>query len=247
MAKAVLTIQNLQKKFGQQQVLTDINGTVHEGEVICIIGPSGSGKSTLLRCLNQLTKPSAGSVHFEKSDLTEASPQELAKLGSKIGMVFQAFHLFANRTVMQNLTLAPERVKGLSADQAQELGQHYLNQVGLAEKAGAYPRNLSGGQQQRVAIARALAMQPELLLFDEPTSALDPENVGEVLKVIKALAAENKTMVIVTHEMGFARQVADQIWLMADGVIQEKGAPEQFFTQPKQAITKQFLSDVLAQ
>ncbi|USS92726.1 amino acid ABC transporter ATP-binding protein [Fructilactobacillus ixorae] len=245
MTNALITIDHVQKQFGKNEVLKDINGTVQKGEVICIIGPSGSGKSTLLRCINQLEQPTAGAVWFAGSDLTKANQQALAKLGESIGMVFQNFNLFPNLTVLDNLTLAPMRVKHLSAADAKQVGMKYLTRVGLAEKANAYPASLSGGQQQRVAIARALSMNPEVMLFDEPTSALDPEMVGEVLQVMQELADEDMTMIVVTHEMGFAKRVADEVWFMDGGYLLEKNPPQALFEHPQAERTQAFINKII--
>ncbi|CAH1850566.1 amino acid ABC transporter ATP-binding protein [Convivina intestini] len=245
MNEPLIKIEHLQKKYQDNLVLKDINGEVQPSEVIALIGPSGSGKSTLLRCINQLEKPTSGAVYFQDKDLTQATAQDLSQLGEEIGMVFQSFNLFPNMTVLENIKLAPMRVKQMDEQEAETTAMQYLTRVGLAEKAAAYPDSLSGGQKQRVAIARALAMHPQVMLFDEPTSALDPEMVGEVLAVIKELANEKMTMVIVTHEMNFARKVADQIWFMADGVIQEKNTPDELFNHPKEAKTQDFIQKVL--
>lgn len=244
--QTIIEVQQLKKSFGDDVVLKDISETVKAGQVICVIGPSGAGKSTFLRCLNVLEEPTSGKVLFEGSDLTGIKEEELNRLRQKMGMVFQSFNLFPNLTVLDNLQLAPLKVRRLSADQAQKQAHKLLTQVGLADKAAEYPASLSGGQQQRVAIARALAMDPEVMLFDEPTSALDPEMVGEVLKVMRDLAHSGMTMVVVTHEMGFAKEVADQIWFMADGYIQEKGKPEDFFAHPKTERAQDFLSKILS-
>ncbi|MBS9337079.1 amino acid ABC transporter ATP-binding protein [Fructobacillus parabroussonetiae] len=244
MSKVAIELKDVTKSFDGNQILKGISGEIDEGQVLAIIGPSGSGKSTLLRAVNQLAGPTSGSVVFEGQDLTKVGKQSLNHLGEKIGMVFQSFNLFPNHTVLENVTLGPRRVKKLSEEQANQEAMHYLKQVGMAEKANAYPESLSGGQKQRVAIARALAMKPKVLFFDEPTSALDPENVGEVLKVIQQLAEEKRTMVIVTHEMNFARQVADKVWLMADGQIVEENDSKTLFTAPKEAITKRFIEQV---
>ncbi|GAO99474.1 amino acid ABC transporter ATP-binding protein [Fructobacillus ficulneus] len=246
MTNPLIAVKHLKKTFEKNEVLKDINGEINAGQVVCIIGPSGSGKSTLLRCINQLERPTSGIVDFDGTDLVQESDQDLAKLGEKIGMVFQNFNLFPNMSVISNLKLAPMRVKGLSDEEATKIGMKYLTSVGLADKAEAYPNSLSGGQKQRVAIARALAMEPQVLFFDEPTSALDPENVGEVLKVMKTLADGTMTMVVVTHEMNFAKQVSDEIWFMADGVIQEKNTPAELFTNPQNPKTQDFIGKVLA-
>ena len=244
-AKPVIKVEHLQKKFGSNEVLKDINAQVNEGQVICLIGPSGAGKSTFLRCLNLLDQPSSGKVIFEDKELTALSEDQLDKLRERMGMVFQQFNLFPHMSIIENVKLAPMKVKGMSDSDAKAKGLELLDQVGLADKADAFPTSLSGGQQQRVAIARALAMDPEVMLFDEPTSALDPEMVGEVLKVMQDLAQKGMTMVVVTHEMGFAKNVADEVWFMADGYIQEKAAPQQFFAQPQTPRAQDFLARVL--
>ncbi|ULQ50486.1 amino acid ABC transporter ATP-binding protein [Liquorilactobacillus nagelii] len=241
----MIEVQHLKKSFGENVILKDISETVKAGQVICVIGPSGAGKSTFLRCLNVLEAPTSGKVLFEGNDLTGIKEDELNHLRQKMGMVFQSFNLFPNLTVLDNLQLAPLKVRKLAADQAKEQAEKLLVQVGLADKANDYPASLSGGQQQRVAIARALAMDPAVMLFDEPTSALDPEMVGEVLKVMRDLANSGMTMVVVTHEMGFAKEVADQIWFMADGYIQEKGKPADFFANPQTERAQDFLSKML--
>ena len=241
----MIDIQNLSKKFGENTILKDINGQVKKGQVICIIGPSGAGKSTFLRCLNRLEKPSSGSVVFEGQDMQKMNEKQIQTIRQKMGMVFQSFNLFPNKSVLDNIKLAPEKVKNMNDNEAAQLAHHLLKEVGLDEKADAYPASLSGGQQQRVAIARALAMKPDVMLFDEPTSALDPEMVGEVLKVMKNLADDGMTMVVVTHEMGFAKNVADEIWFMADAGIQEKAAPADFFSHPKTERAQEFLQKIL--
>ncbi|WP_100071669.1 amino acid ABC transporter ATP-binding protein [Loigolactobacillus backii] len=241
----MIKIEDLSKKFGDTEVLKGLNGSVSKGQVICVIGPSGGGKSTFLRCLNLLEKPTSGKVTFESNELTALNESQLNELREKMGMVFQSFNLFANMTVIENVKLAPVKVKNMSDDEANKLALSLLDQVGLQEKADAYPASLSGGQQQRVAIARALAMNPDVMLFDEPTSALDPEMVGEVLKVMQDLANDGMTMVVVTHEMGFAKNVADQVWFMDGGVFAEKGTPEQIFEHPKNDRTKDFLAKIL--
>ncbi|GHP15087.1 ABC transporter ATP-binding protein [Lentilactobacillus fungorum] len=243
--KTILEVKHLSKKFGETDVLKDIDGTVKSGEVICVIGPSGAGKSTFLRCLNLLEKPTSGEVNFEGTDLTNVDDKQLVKLRERMGMVFQSFNLFPNMTVIENLKLAPIRVKGMADAEAEKTGMHLLGLVGLQEKAHVYPSSLSGGQQQRVAIARALAMNPEVMLFDEPTSALDPEMVGEVLEVMQKLANEGMTMVVVTHEMGFAKEVADEVWFMADGYILEKGKPEDVFDHPQNERAKDFIGKII--
>ena len=244
-ANPVIRVEHLQKNFGNNKVLKDINAQVNEGQVICLIGPSGAGKSTFLRCLNLLDQPSSGKVIFEDKELTALSEDQLDQLRERMGMVFQQFNLFPHMNIIENIKLAPMKVKGMSDSEAKAKGMELLDQVGLADKAEAFPTNLSGGQQQRVAIARALAMDPEVMLFDEPTSALDPEMVGEVLKVMQDLAQKGMTMVVVTHEMGFAKNVADEVWFMADGYIQEKAAPQQFFAQPQTPRAQDFLAKVL--
>jgi polar amino acid transport system ATP-binding protein len=241
----MIEIKGLSKKFGKTEVLKDLNGTVEKGQVICVIGPSGGGKSTFLRCLNLLEQPTSGQVTFEDSDLTALNEGQLNQLREKMGMVFQSFNLFSNMTVIDNVKLAPMKVKNMSSDEAQTLGLKLLDQVGLKEKADVYPASLSGGQQQRVAIARALAMNPDVMLFDEPTSALDPEMVGEVLKVMQDLANEGMTMVVVTHEMGFAKNVADEVWFMDGGVFAEKGTPTEIFDHPQNERTQDFLAKIL--
>lgn len=241
---AVLRIESLEKSFGGLKVLKGIDLTVKKGEVVCIIGASGSGKSTLLRCINLLEVADAGHIWFEGSDLMDLSVN-LPKLRERIGMVFQSFNLFANKNVLDNCTLAPMTVKRIPRADAEAEAVKNLTDVGLKDFIGADSRRLSGGQKQRVAIARALCMKPDIMLFDEPTSALDPELVGEVLDVIKRLAAENMTMVIVTHEMAFAREVSDRIVFMDNGVILEQGSPEEIFSGPKEPRTREFLSRYL--
>lgn len=242
----ILETQQLTKSFGNNQILKGIDSKIEKGEVIVVIGPSGSGKSTYLRCLNSLETPTSGTVSFEGQVVNQLSEEQLDKIREKMGMVFQSFNLFANYSVLQNLNLAPMNVQGISEAEATQKSRDLLAQVGLADKADAQPTSLSGGQQQRVAIARALAMNPDVMLFDEPTSALDPEMVDEVLNVIKDLAQTGMTMVIVTHEMGFAKNVADQVWFMDQGQLIEKGTPEQVFDHPQEARTKDFLSKILA-
>lgn len=237
-------VSKLYKKFGELEVLNGIDMTVSEGEVVCIIGPSGSGKSTLLRCLNRLERASGGEIVVDNAVITDKRT-DINKVRENIGMVFQSFNLFSNFTVLQNLMFAPVELKKMTKAQAREKALELLARVGLSDKADAYPHQLSGGQQQRVAIARSLAMNPDIMLFDEPTSALDPEMVGEVLAVMKELAGGGMTMVVVTHEMGFARDVADRVIFMADGVIVEEGTPEEIFGDPQNARTKDFLSRVL--
>ncbi|MHB9952660.1 amino acid ABC transporter ATP-binding protein [Ligilactobacillus murinus] len=241
----MIEIKNLKKNYGKNEVLKDITETVDKGQVICVIGPSGSGKSTFLRCLNVLEKPTSGKIIFDGQDLAHISEKQLNVLREKMGMVFQGFNLFPNMSVLENIKLAPMKVKHVDEKTATERGKELLDKVGLLDKADQFPDSLSGGQKQRVAIARALAMDPEVILFDEPTSALDPEMVGEVLKVMQDLADSGMTMVVVTHEMGFAREVADEVWFMADGYVQEIGSPEEIFEHPKSARAKDFLAKVL--
>lgn len=245
MPSNLIEIKHLKKEFQGNPVLKDISTTVQSGQVICVIGPSGAGKSTFLRCLNGLEAPTGGQVLFEGKDLVNLSNQELDKMREKMGMVFQSFNLFPNMDVLHNITLAPIKVKGISEDVAEQKAHELLTMVGLDNKANQSPEKLSGGQKQRVAIARALAMNPEVMLFDEPTSALDPEMVDEVLKVMRQLADSGMTMVVVTHEMGFAKEVADQIWFMADGGIQESGTPADFFAHPTNERAKAFLQKIL--
>ena len=237
-------VENLKKNFGSLEVLKDINMEVKEGEVVCLIGPSGSGKSTFLRCMNKLEEPTAGVIIVDDYDLM-AKTSDINKIRENIGMVFQQFNLFPHLSVLQNIMLAPVDRKRMTKEQAEEKAKKLLDRVGLLEKADVYPASLSGGQQQRVAIARALAMEPDIMLFDEPTSALDPEMVGEVLEVMKQLAAEGMTMVVVTHEMGFAREVADRVVFMDGGYIVEEGTPEEVFGNPQNKRTQDFLNKVL--
>lgn len=237
-------VENLKKNFGSLEVLKDINMEVKEGEVVCLIGPSGSGKSTFLRCLNKLEEPTAGVIIVDDYDLM-AKTSDINKIRENIGMVFQQFNLFPHLSVLQNIMLAPVDRKRMTKEEAEEKAKKLLERVGLLEKANVYPASLSGGQQQRVAIARALAMEPDIMLFDEPTSALDPEMVGEVLEVMKQLAAEGMTMVVVTHEMGFAREVADRVVFMDGGYIVEEGTPAEVFGNPKNKRTQDFLNKVL--
>lgn len=237
-------VNNLQKKFGSLEVLKDINLEVHEGEVVCLIGPSGSGKSTFLRCINKLENPSGGSIIVDDNEITDKKIN-INKVRENVGMVFQQFNLFPNLTVQKNITMAPVELKKMSKDEADKKAIELLTRVGLADKKDAYPAQLSGGQQQRVAIVRALAMNPDLMLFDEPTSALDPEMVGEVLDVMKDLAKQKMTMIVVTHEMGFAREVADRVLFMDGGYIVEEGTPEQIFGNPQNPRTISFLNKVL--
>ena len=240
----MIHVNNLYKSFGKNDVLKGIDEHIEKGEVVVVIGPSGSGKSTFLRCLNLLEEPTSGQIIFEGNDITDKKV-DINKIREKMGMVFQQFNLFPHKTVLQNLTIAPVKVKGLSKEQAEKKAMELLKRVGLTDKAKAYPSSLSGGQKQRIAIARALAMEPDVMLFDEPTSALDPEMVGEVLSVMKDLAKEGMTMVVVTHEMGFAREVGDRILFMDNGNIVEQGPPEEIFSNPKNPRTIDFLSKVL--
>ncbi len=240
----MIKVVDLHKSFGKLQVLRGINNEIHKGEVVCVIGPSGSGKSTFLRCLNLLEEPTKGEVYIDGVSLTEHK-KDINKLRQKVGMVFQQFNLFPHMTVMENITLAPIKLKGMSKEEAAEKAVQLLRKVGLPDKDYEYPNKLSGGQKQRVAIARALAMDPEIMLFDEPTSALDPEMVGEVLNAMKQLVMEGMTMVVVTHEMGFAREVGDRILFMDEGIIAEENTPEELFGNPRNPRTKSFLSKVL--
>ena len=240
----MIKVQNLNKSFNKNEVLKDINLEINKGEVVAIIGPSGSGKSTLLRCMNLLETPSNGKVIFEGKELTHKNIN-LNELRQKMGMVFQNFNLFPHKTVLENVILAPKLLKKVDLKKLEIEGKALLKKVGLEEKVNAYPSQLSGGQKQRVAIARALAMHPDVILFDEPTSALDPEVVYEVLKVMKDLAKEGMTMVVVTHEMGFAKDVGDKVIFMADGYVVESETPDQLFNHPKHERTKNFLAKVL--
>ncbi|MBQ6626675.1 MAG: amino acid ABC transporter ATP-binding protein [Ruminococcus sp.] len=242
--KSKVEVTNLHKTFDKLEVLKGIDMTVNEGEVVCLIGASGSGKSTLLRCLNRLEESTAGEIIVDGYKISDKKI-DINKVRQNIGMVFQQFNLFAHMSVLKNIMFAPVELKIMTKTQAQEKAMQLLERVGLADKAHSYPHELSGGQKQRVAIARALAMNPDIMLFDEPTSALDPEMVGEVLQVMKELAAEGMTMVVVTHEMGFAREVADRVLFIHEGVICEEGTPEQIFSNPQQERTKDFLSKVL--
>ncbi|HFI0040888.1 TPA: amino acid ABC transporter ATP-binding protein [Streptococcus suis] len=244
MAEAIISIKDLHKYFGDNEVLKGIDLDIQQGEVVVIIGPSGSGKSTFLRTMNLLEVPTKGTVTFEGVDITDKS-NDIFKMREKMGMVFQQFNLFPNMTVLENITLSPIKTKGITKAEAEVKAKELLEKVGLPDKADAYPQSLSGGQQQRIAIARGLAMDPDVLLFDEPTSALDPEMVGEVLAVMQDLAKSGMTMVIVTHEMGFAREVADRVIFMDGGYIVEDGTPEEVFEHTKEERTKDFLSKVL--
>lgn len=240
----MINVNDLTKKFGKLQILNGINLNITKGEVVVLIGPSGSGKSTFLRCLNLLEVPTSGTISFEGQNITDKS-YNINLSRQKMGMVFQHFNLFPHKTVLENITMAPIKVKKLDVQKANEIAINLLKTVGLEDKKDAYPSQLSGGQKQRIAIARALAMEPHVMLFDEPTSALDPEMVGEVLDVMKKLAENGMTMVIVTHEMGFAREVGDRILFMDGGKIVEQGTPEEVFGNPKEARTRDFLSKVL--
>jgi ABC-type polar amino acid transport system ATPase subunit len=239
---SMIEIKGLKKSFGDLEVLKGIDQNVEEGEVLCIVGPSGSGKSTMLRCINRLEEPTDGEIYIDGELITG---ENLDRIRTKMGMVFQSFNLFPHMSVLDNLTCGPVNVKKEDKKQAEDKAMKLLARVGLAEKADQFPRNLSGGQQQRVAIARALAMDPEVMLFDEPTSALDPEMVGEVLDVMKDLAKEGMTMVVVTHEMGFAKEVADKVIFMDGGYIVEQGTPEEVLSNPQMERTQDFLSKVL--
>ncbi|MCE1157602.1 MAG: amino acid ABC transporter ATP-binding protein [Spirochaetia bacterium] len=241
----MIEIRGLRKKFGTHEVLKGIDMNVSKGEVVVIIGPSGSGKSTYLRCINNIETPSAGSIVFDGTDITHGNNEEVVAKRRLIGMVFQQFNLFPHLTVLDNITVAPIRVKKMPRDQAYEKGMKLLERVGLKEKRDAYPGQLSGGQQQRIAIARALCMEPEVMLFDEATSALDPEMVGEVLEVMSQLVSEGMTMMVVSHEMGFAKEAGDRVVFMDEGLLIEENSPVELFTRPKQERTKNFLSKVL--
>ena len=240
----MIEVVNLHKSFGDLKVLKGVNTKIEKQEVVFVIGASGSGKSTFLRCLNLLEEPDDGEIYIDGVSLLEHK-KDINRLRQKVGMVFQQFNLFPHMTVMENITLAPIKLKGMSKSEAEEKAMELLHKVGLPDKNDQYPNHLSGGQKQRVAIARALAMDPEIMLFDEPTSALDPEMVGEVLNVMKQLANEGMTMVVVTHEMGFAREVGDRIMFMDEGIIFEEGPPEQIFKNPQKERTREFLGKVL--
>ena len=241
----MIDVKHLYKSFGHVDVLEDINENIKKGEKVVIVGPSGSGKSTFLRCLNRMETPTSGDIIFEGNNITAASESELNLLRQRMGMVFQHFNLFPHITIKKNITLAPVKLKLMSQEEADKKAEELLERVGLPDKADEYPNMLSGGQKQRIAIARALAMNPDVMLFDEPTSALDPEMVGEVLGLMKQLADDGMTMVVVTHEMGFAKEVASRVLFMADGKILEQNEPKEFFNNPQNPRLKEFLSKVL--
>lgn len=241
----MIEVKNLEKSFGDLHILKGITTTIEKGEKVVIIGPSGSGKSTFLRCLNRLEQPTSGQILFEGQDLTRMPDKQLYAVREKMGMVFQHFHLFPHLTIRKNITLAPVKLGLMNQQQANETAERLLKKVGLSDKAEQYPNQLSGGQKQRIAIARALAMNPDVMLFDEPTSALDPEMVGEVLELMRELASEGMTMVVVTHEMGFAREVASRVMFMDGGKIMEENVPQEFFSNPKNPRLREFLSKVL--
>lgn len=243
-AKSLLQVKELRKQFGKQEVLKGITTDIKAGEVVCVIGPSGSGKSTFLRCLNRLEEASSGQILFEGVDLCDKRT-DIDSVRQRMGMVFQQFNLFPHMNILKNLTLGPIELQKRSREEAEAYAMELLHKVGLAERANAYPQQLSGGQQQRIAIVRALCMKPDVMLFDEPTSALDPEMVGEVLNVMKDLAAQKMTMVVVTHEMGFAREVASRVMFLADGYFLEEGSPAELFGNPKNERLQSFLSKVL--
>jgi len=244
MEKPLIQVQNLGKKFGEAEVLKDISVDIYKGDVVCVIGPSGSGKSTFLRCLNRLEEPTGGHILFEGVDIVDKKT-DIDKHRQKMGMVFQQFNLFPHMTILKNLTLAPIKLQGRSRKEAEEQALGLLHKVGLDDRADSYPNQLSGGQKQRIAIVRALCMNPDVMLFDEPTSALDPEMVGEVLNVMRELAEERMTMVVVTHEMGFAREVATRVMFMDGGYFLEENEPNEFFANPQNDRLKLFLSKVL--
>lgn len=241
----MIEVKNLEKSFGDLHILKGITTTIEKGEKVVIIGPSGSGKSTFLRCLNRLEQPTSGQILFEGQDLTAMSDKQLYVVREKMGMVFQHFHLFPHLTIQKNITLAPVKLKLMTQAEADEKASMLLKKVGLSDKAKQYPGQLSGGQKQRIAIARALAMNPDVMLFDEPTSALDPEMVGEVLALMRELAEDGMTMVVVTHEMGFAREVASRVMFMDEGKIMEENTPQTFFDHPENPRLQEFLSKVL--
>lgn len=240
----MIKVVKLNKKFGKLHVLKDIDENIKKGEVVVIIGPSGSGKSTFLRCLNLLEEPTSGEIIFDGKSITDKN-NDINKQREKMGMVFQQFNLFPHLTVLDNITIAPTKVKNMKKEEAEEIAMKLLNRIGLEDKANTYPNKLSGGQKQRIAIIRALAMNPEVMLFDEPTSALDPEMVGEVLDVMKTLAKDGMTMVVVTHEMGFAKEVGDRVIFMDEGRILEQGTPEELFNNPQNPRTQDFLKKIL--
>ncbi|WP_320163058.1 amino acid ABC transporter ATP-binding protein [uncultured Trichococcus sp.] len=240
----MIKTEKLTKSFGDKQVLKGIDEQINSGEVVVIIGPSGSGKSTFLRCMNLLEEPTSGKVIFEGQEINKKGV-DIDSIRTKMGMVFQSFNLFPHLTVLDNIMIGPQQVKKVPKDKAEAIARKLLARMGMSEKADVYPQSLSGGQKQRIAIARALAMEPDMMLFDEPTSALDPEMVGEVLQVMKDLAMEGMTMVVVTHEMGFAKEVGDRILFMDDGQVMEQGTPDEIFNHPKSERTKDFLSKVL--
>ena len=241
----MIEVKHLDKSFGDLHILKDISTNIEKGEKVVIIGPSGSGKSTFLRCLNRLEQPSDGQIFFEGEDLTHMPDRQLYSVRQKMGMVFQHFHLFPHLTILENLTIAPKQVLGQKAEECEPYARKLLARVGLEDRADAYPAQLSGGQKQRIAIVRALCMKPEVMLFDEPTSALDPEMVGEVLDVMRGLAMEGMTMVVVTHEMGFAREVGNRVLFVDHGQIIEEKPPQEFFTHPESPRLRDFLSKVL--
>lgn len=241
----MIDVKHLSKSFGEVEVLKDISETIEKGEKVVIVGPSGSGKSTFLRCLNLMERPTEGDIFFEGENITQANEHEMNKLRQRMGMVFQHFNLFPHLTIKKNITLAPVKLGLMSQQEADQRAEELLERVGLPDKADEYPSRLSGGQKQRIAIARSLAMDPEVMLFDEPTSALDPEMVGEVLELMKQLANDGMTMVVVTHEMGFAREVASRVMFMADGKILEQNKPEEFFAHPKNPRLQEFLSKII--
>ena len=242
--ETLIKVEDLKKSFGKIDVLKGISTEITKGEVVCIIGPSGSGKSTFLRCLNLLEEPTGGHIYFDNTDITDPNVN-INLHRQKMGMVFQQFNLFPHMTVLKNMTVSPIKVLGISKEDAEKRAMELLERVGLADRANAYPSQLSGGQKQRVAIVRALCIQPEVMLFDETTSALDPEMVGEVLEVMKALAKDGMTMAVVTHEMGFAKEVAAKVFFIDEGIIMEQGTPEEIFTNPKSPRLKDFLSKVI--
>jgi amino acid ABC superfamily ATP binding cassette transporter, ABC protein len=240
----VIKVSNLKKSYGDKLVLKEVNTEIQDGSVVVVIGPSGSGKSTFLRCLNRLEEVDSGKIFYDEIELTSKTV-DIDKMRQHIGMVFQHFNLFPHKTILDNITLAPVSLNLMSKEDAEKKGMELLKRMGLEDKASVYPSSLSGGQKQRVAIARALAMEPKVMLFDEATSALDPEMVGEVLNVMKDLAKEGMTMIVVTHEMGFAKEVADRVLFMEEGIIYEDGTPEEIFDNPKEKRTQEFLSKVL--